>query len=102
MGRGKSYFPYTMYGKSVVASLTGVGSASSAIELFGKFNFTIYGTGADQLINLKKSFDGTTYFLVASYAAVGVYQFEEPETGVNYKSDVSSLGSGTAVIRLSQ
>lgn len=102
MARGKSYFPYAMYGKSVVASLAGVGSESGTIELFGKFNFVISGDGGTQLVGLLKSFDGSEFFQVSSYTLNSVNQLEEVEDGVTYKADVQSLASGTAVIRLSQ
>lgn len=102
MARGKSYFPYTMYGKSEVASLTGVGSFTSDIELFGKFNFVLSGTGSVQLIEIKKSFDGSEFFQIGSYTTNGVFELEEVEDGVTYKAEVVSLAAGVSVVRLSQ
>lgn len=86
----------------------GTGSSTSA-PFLGPFNFTIWGTFS-ATVNLQKSFDGGTTWLVArdvngnalTLTAADTHVVEEVEPGVLYRANCSAYTSGNANYRISQ
>ncbi len=81
-------------------TFTGV-ATGQPVRLHGKFNVGLSGFGAGT-VALERSFDGTTWYFVDSWAADVQKSGEEPEIDVLYRLNCTAYSSGTILGRLSQ
>ncbi len=88
----------------VTASLTAQNTFSSAIVIFGKFNFSLSGTWGATVFVQRSYDEGVTWLDVAQYTGNVENSGDEPERDVQYRFGVKTGGftSGTIVGRLSQ
>lgn len=108
---GQRASPYTAGGGVALAGTFTEAGTSSAIVLYGDFNFSLRGTFAATIV-LEKSFDGGTTWIPVSLDGTGspvslVSQgasivTQEVEAGMLYRVNCPSYASGSAFWRISQ
>lgn len=92
----------------LTGTFTGTGQSSS-VSFYGRFNVSLYGTFV-AAVQLERSFDGGSNWLVASEDAAGTAASwtsaitvvaNESEAGVLYRLNCTAYTSGTVTYRLS-
>lgn len=91
----------------VTGSLSATGTIGP-FPVYGDFNFALWGTFTGT-VKLQKTFDGGTTYIdamlntgtVASFTAPGAIALNEPERGVAYIANATTLSAGTANARFS-
>lgn len=91
----------------VTGSLTATGTIGP-FPVYGDFNVALWGTFTGS-VHLQKTFDGGTTYIdtilnsgsVAAFSAPGAISLYEPEKGVAYILNATTLSSGTLQARFS-
>ncbi len=95
---------------SVLAGTLDSVAASAAIAMLGLFNVFVKGTTFTGSYNLERSFDGGTTWYICGIDAAGnpaTYTGDvslvvnEPEPGVLYRINATTVGAGSIAYRLS-